>query len=455
MLVWDTSHVHIVNQVYEYIAASDDESLWTIPISIAFPTEPNPGWEDTTAQVWLTKKVQNFTPDHTPYILNVQEAGYYRVNYAQDNWNSLSKLLNSDDFTKIHQLNRAQLIDDSLNLARSDKIDYKTALGLTRYLNKEDDYIPWQAASKGLSYLFTRFECQNCANAEDQERLNTFIIDILDHHYKDLGFNPPSDNDDHIRILSRSSASSWMCRMNYPDCIDKAKSQFKSWKESKTEIKADLKDNVYRTAIRMGGQAEWDFMYEQFKIVEIDSERQKYIYALGASEDPIILEKYLNMTLDRETSGIRLQDVIYIYRTISSSKIGRDVAMNWIENYYDFIDMAYGSATGVIGGGSFSKYVATIIAGYAGTANVQADIHRINAFIEEHTADLQGVSSSLTDSIKQALINVAWIENHYAQVVDWLKGTYPDDPPSAASMLNSNFMSVSSIIVILYSIFGQ
>ena len=63
-------------------------------------------------------------PESKPYILNVKGTGYYRVNYDEENWKSLTSFLKESDHHSIHQLNRAQLVDDIMNLARSQKVDY-------------------------------------------------------------------------------------------------------------------------------------------------------------------------------------------------------------------------------------------------------------------------------------------------------------------------------------------
>ena len=74
-----------------------------------------------------------------------------------------------------------------------------------------------------------------------------------------------------------------------------------------TQIPADIKDVVYNTAVRTGSVTEWTFMFEQFKTTKIDSDRQKYMAALSATDDPDTLLNLLNMTIHREESGIRLQ----------------------------------------------------------------------------------------------------------------------------------------------------
>lgn len=77
------------------------------------------------------------------------------MNYDTELWTQLVKQLNvSHDV--IHVMNRAQLIDDSFNLARAGMLDYNVALNLSTYLQAEDDYIPWYTAIECFSYVVER-----------------------------------------------------------------------------------------------------------------------------------------------------------------------------------------------------------------------------------------------------------------------------------------------------------
>lgn len=78
--------------------------------------------------------------------------GYYRVAYDDTNYDLIRKQLISDH-VKISPLNRGQLLDDALNLARANDISYANALDLTVYLAKERDYAPWHSALTALTYL--------------------------------------------------------------------------------------------------------------------------------------------------------------------------------------------------------------------------------------------------------------------------------------------------------------
>lgn len=65
--------------------------------------------------------------------------------------------LKNQDIQTIHEINRASLIDDLMNLARADYIDYKTVISAMMYLEKEDSYYPWRAFFNNLPYLNNRF----------------------------------------------------------------------------------------------------------------------------------------------------------------------------------------------------------------------------------------------------------------------------------------------------------
>ena len=94
---------------------------WWVPLS--YTTQATADFSNTAPSRWLSKTDSEITiqnlPDSSQWVIfNVQETGYYRVNYDDNNWKLLIKQLKADH-TKIHVNNRAQLIDDALNLARA------------------------------------------------------------------------------------------------------------------------------------------------------------------------------------------------------------------------------------------------------------------------------------------------------------------------------------------------
>lgn len=94
---------------------------------------------------------RNLFKDDLDFIFSLK--GYYRVNYDKTNWQLIIKQLNKNSFGNISTINRAQLIDDALNLARAGRLDYATALSVTSYLAHETEYLPWKAAFTAMHYL--------------------------------------------------------------------------------------------------------------------------------------------------------------------------------------------------------------------------------------------------------------------------------------------------------------
>lgn len=130
------------------------DNLWIVPIN--FVTAKDPKFNETSPDFWLpaSKDKHNEKSSSSKewgaddwVVVNVQESGYYRVNYDEKLWNLLIKQLNSDKHDLIHVLNRAQLVDDSLNLARAGKINYEIPFGILKYLESETDYVPWASVS--------------------------------------------------------------------------------------------------------------------------------------------------------------------------------------------------------------------------------------------------------------------------------------------------------------------
>jgi hypothetical protein len=175
---------------------------------------------------------------------------------------------------------------------------------MTEYLYKEKDYIPWQSAFKSFSFIDLMLNDNSSLN--EHGYLKTYLTQQLTPLYKDLGFQT-SPSDSHLKILNRRSVLLWLCKYEHAECVQTAKSMFSAWMEkpSDNNINANLREVVYTTAIRLGGEKEWNFLWDRFLEVTVDSERLKLIYALGVSTNENCIKKYLNETLAME--HIRLQ----------------------------------------------------------------------------------------------------------------------------------------------------
>ena len=115
-------------------------------------------------------------------VVNVQQTGFYRVNYDDNNWSLIASRLATDP-ASVHRVNRAQLLDDAFNLARAGQLDYTIPLSLTEYLAHEDDYIPWSTTFRALGYINSMI--YRSAGYGDYR---AYLLKILEPLYQKLGF---------------------------------------------------------------------------------------------------------------------------------------------------------------------------------------------------------------------------------------------------------------------------
>nr|XP_022908762.1 aminopeptidase N [Onthophagus taurus]XP_022908763.1 aminopeptidase N [Onthophagus taurus]XP_022908764.1 aminopeptidase N [Onthophagus taurus]XP_022908765.1 aminopeptidase N [Onthophagus taurus] len=133
-----------------------DSSLWWVPLTYSTKNDgiERKTWLKSTREITINS---DLSPDEW-LLVNLNLTGYYRVNYDEQNWYLLIEEINSKEgYLKFDPKNRAQLLDDSFNLANGGYLDYSIALNVTKYLVYERDAIPWKTAFITIEYLYNIF----------------------------------------------------------------------------------------------------------------------------------------------------------------------------------------------------------------------------------------------------------------------------------------------------------
>lgn len=85
-------------------------------------------------------------------IVNVEQLGFYRVHYDDNNWKALINAIRNDSQI-FSSRTKAQLIDDAMSLAIDGYLSTSIALDLLMELQNETHYLPWNAALRNLLQL--------------------------------------------------------------------------------------------------------------------------------------------------------------------------------------------------------------------------------------------------------------------------------------------------------------
>jgi len=135
----------------------DNDRVWDVPLTfsvissgIQAPTE------ESLPQAWIrdleTKEVSvtGLTPD-TPYVVNIDGLGYYRVNYDMAGWNDIAKTL-KEDRDSIRPLNRAQIICDVIALEKNGIVSTEIKEEVLAYYTEDEEYAPKLAYERCKNY---------------------------------------------------------------------------------------------------------------------------------------------------------------------------------------------------------------------------------------------------------------------------------------------------------------
>lgn len=312
-------------------------------------------------------------------------------------------------------MNRAQLLDDALNLARAGVLKYSTALKLTEYLIKEVDYIPWYSALNAFTFLNLRF-----TGTEVDPVFKEYLRGLIQPMYEKLTFEE-SDTDDHVTQLHRSLILQWACNLGHEDCIETAKSKFRTLQEASTHLSPNLQSVTYCTALRNGGEKEWKFLWDKYVESNYATEQSLILTALGCTTDQTLIDGYLKKSIE-DRVNIRRQDAASVFAAVYSNPDGFQLAFNFLQENYDSVASSYGTG------------VSSIITGIADRIATQEQLDEFIKFVENQ--ELGAAAEAARRAVESAKENLQWSEIHGSEIESWLKGEPTSTTPGGASSLS-------------------
>nr|XP_028562045.1 LOW QUALITY PROTEIN: aminopeptidase N [Podarcis muralis] len=382
---------------------------WIVPVSSMKSDNPIPLY-------WLTSTTaqnSNFSIGADPntwLLLNINVTGYFRVNYDQGNWDRLLDQLKTDH-QKIPILNRAQLIDDSFNLARANYTSTELALNTTLYLGNERDYLPWSAALSNLGYFQLMFD-RSQVYGPMQKYIQKQVTPLF-NYYKNLTANWTKIPDGLMDQYNEISAINTACSFGISECQNLASDLFNTWMNdpSNNPIAPNLRSAIYCSAISTGGEEAWDFGWQMFLNATVVSEADKLRSALACSQEPWILQRYLEFSLD--PTKIRRQDATSTIISISRNVVGQGLVWDFVRANWKTLFDQYGG-----GSFSFSNLIQAVTQRFASDFELRQ--------LEQFKADNADVGfGSGTRALEQALektkANIQWVAANKEPALKWFQ----------------------------------
>ncbi|KYQ58025.1 Aminopeptidase N [Trachymyrmex zeteki] len=314
--------------VYEH----EINNKWWIPIT--FATQSNPNFSNTVPRYWLRpdENVTFITDPSDWIIVNIQQTGYYRVSYDIKNWEKISNYLNSEKYTNIHVLNRAQIIDDLFSFMDG-RISGFVFVNLIRYLQREVDYVAWYPLLFRVIPILKEFFF-----LPEATYVKITIMALLSNLLRNIGYLE-NDDDDHITKLTRLEAIKWACTTDDKFCKNTALVKLNQHLADPELYKMlPGHDNMYCFGLMAANRTTWNKMLELYQ--KTDPEKEKFkkmlMKSLSCAENSDIIINYLNITAFN-TSLFHEKEHSLIFKFILDKHLNNDLILDYILSNFEII----------------------------------------------------------------------------------------------------------------------
>lgn len=268
-------------------------------IPLTWTTADNINFVDTKPSNWLQPDSEILTVDSgasaTDWVLvNKQATGFFRVNYERSNWNLLSAALESENFGQINVLNRAQLIDDAVNLAKARQLEFDISFDLLAYLRRETDYVPWAAAANAIPFL-----SRNLRGHPYFGYFETFVKNITALAYKEVKVTTVEER--HLMRMHRLNVASIACLAGLDECVADMDALIDGM--TTTPIIEEIRDFVYCASSRYSDASAEKLLTRVLALISganrqnDATEINRIINGLGCSGNEEFIKRYLNIHL--------------------------------------------------------------------------------------------------------------------------------------------------------------
>uniref|UniRef100_A0A674KB00 Aminopeptidase n=1 Tax=Terrapene triunguis TaxID=2587831 RepID=A0A674KB00_9SAUR len=316
-------------------------NTWIVPISWIRNGSAQPlVWLDKSSKMFPEMQISD--SEHDWILLNMNMAGYYRVNYDPLHLKRLAQLLEKDP-KAIPVVNRLHLIDDAFTLAQAGYIEIESAFELTKYLAKEDEIFVWYSV---LSNLIP----DNLENILNNYELYPFlkkyllkrILPIYHYYASIIHQNVDALADDYFDQIHLEKLINTACWLGLQDCLNLSSELYTKWMENPdNEIPFTIKRTICCYGVAMGSDKEWDFawkMYNHNNSTEIDKDIM--LFAMSCTRESWLLYRYLQYSLNN--SLLSSDNISIVISNVAATEIGQRIAWEFVTENWLVLNERYG-----------------------------------------------------------------------------------------------------------------
>ncbi|KAH7103952.1 leucyl aminopeptidase [Auriculariales sp. MPI-PUGE-AT-0066] len=383
--------------------ATDDENktIWHIPLQLK--TTDAAGNVKIDSTLILREREAQFAFDtSTPWKINAETTGVYRVAYSLERWAKIAQDMARPD-TSFTLDDRMGLVQDVFALSQAGYIKTSSALDLVTGLRNETEYLAWRSATGPLTKLADIWWEQS----PELGQLNRLRASLLKPLVDRLGYEFTSKEDVDTAQL-RAHAISQCIAGEDQGVIAKLKAVYEEYTKAGdlSSIPGDIKRDTLATAVRHGGETEWEHMKSLYLDPSSSSSvRLAAISACCSTQDPKLLGAVFVLLQEQARDA----DWIDFFMELASNRASR--RMVW-----DFMTSNYGSIKAKFENTFTWSILIRLSFMYFTT---EEDAVTVEAFFKEK--ETKKFEMALNQGLEGIRTNSLWLKRSKDDVKEWLQ----------------------------------
>ena len=168
-------------EMYNYDLYPSDTNpfnyIWYIPITCRFSNVFNQFQTNVTFYLDQAQMNVSFgSESYDYYYCNADFAGYYIMDYTEENWQNLAQALDNGN-DQLTDLDRANLVNDAMTIAQTSNESYLVVRELTQFFYRQDytGLLAWQTLSYHVNRMLDLLEYESLYTSVQVKRISFFL----------------------------------------------------------------------------------------------------------------------------------------------------------------------------------------------------------------------------------------------------------------------------------------
>jgi aminopeptidase N len=296
--------------------------LWPIPLNASFGDAPEIFDAQETAFTLKTTDTVRF---------NVGDSAHFITHYDD---NLLARIIADIKSDKMTPVDRLQLLHEQILLARGGEISSAEILVLLDAYRNEDTEAVWDIISLAIGELKKFVE----TDITSEKSLRAFAANIARDQYARLGWEEKQDEPESDTKM-RATIIGTMLYGEDTDAIQTALTLYSN--HSLDQLNPELRSLIIGAAVRHGKDEHIiDTLLEEHQKTQSSDLKQDIVLGMTSTKDPVKIAQLL--TLIKDDSIVRAQDVARWLVWLIRNRDGRNLTWQWIQDNWPWIKQTFG-----------------------------------------------------------------------------------------------------------------